>query len=62
MISGNGTGVGIYGAGTSEDNVEGNFIGTDVSGAIAIPNAIGVQIFNGILMTTSAGRRRAQGT
>jgi Domain of unknown function DUF11 len=45
VISGNsGNGVFITGAGASGNSVQGNEIGTDVGGTIAIPNNIGVQV------------------
>ena len=46
LISGNNNrGVNLYGLGTSNNVVEGNYIGTDVSGTRAIPNAFsGVDI------------------
>ena len=55
LISGNngtgsligGVGVVITDAGTTMDNVEGNFIGTDATGTNALPNVAGVLIFGG---------------
>jgi len=53
IISGNGysvvfyDGVDILGAGTSNNTVDGNYIGTDITGSTAIPNALhGISIFN----------------
>jgi len=43
VISGNGNqGVGISSSGTSGNRVEGNFIGTDVTGTLSVPNLTGV--------------------
>jgi hypothetical protein len=45
IISGNsGAGVAIFGGGTNGNTVKGNFIGTDATGAAALPNGRGVQI------------------
>ena len=45
VISGNaGDGVEITGSGTTGNVVAGNFIGTDITGALAIPNANGIEI------------------
>jgi CSLREA domain-containing protein len=43
VISGNSVGVNIFDSGTTGNIVEGNFIGTDASGALTLPNQIGVQ-------------------
>ncbi len=40
-------GVQIEGVGTSSNTVAGNFIGTDLTGAVALSNAIGVSIEGG---------------
>ncbi len=49
IISGvvNGPGVYIFGTGTTGNTVEGNFIGTDLTGSVAIANAVGVEIETG---------------
>jgi parallel beta-helix repeat protein len=45
IISGNsGYGVFIYNYGTHENVVEGNYIGTDANGSVAVPNANGIVI------------------
>ena len=47
LVSGNGgSGVHLYGAGTMGNLVQGNYIGTDVSGTLAVGNA-----FDGIFLT-----------
>jgi hypothetical protein len=48
LISGNaGDGVAIFRAGTSGNQILGNYIGTDVTGQISMSNACGVGIFDG---------------
>jgi hypothetical protein len=62
IISGNGyslvfyDGVDILGSGTSNNTVDGNYIGTDVTGSTAIPNALhGITIFNSATSNTIGG-------
>jgi hypothetical protein len=55
-ISGNGaSGIDISGAGTKSNKVLHNFIGTTLSGAGAVPNNAGVQIFGGAQKNTIGG-------
>jgi hypothetical protein len=45
LISGNGwSGVVVYGVGTEDNIISGNFIGTDLTGSYAIPNGRGVNV------------------
>jgi hypothetical protein len=44
---GNGPGVGLWGAGTEQNTVAGNFIGVDISGTVALGNVGGVSISTG---------------
>src|SRR5207249_1779587 len=56
VVSGNsGDGVQLSGASTSNNQVEGNFIGTDRPGAAAIANNVGVAVRNGATMNTIGG-------
>ena len=58
ILSGNGHfGVAIFGAGAEENEVAGNFIGTDVSGAAMLPNN-----FDGVLIQNGASRNTIGGT
>jgi hypothetical protein len=57
LISGNGTGVVVA---TSNNRVEGNFIGTDVSGTLAVGNADGVDIGTGSNNTIGGTTRAAR--
>ena len=48
IISGNGyTGVILNGAGTTNNLVQGNYVGTDPSGEHAVPNQIGIGVWGG---------------
>jgi hypothetical protein len=57
LISGNGAGVVVAG---SDNRVEGNFIGTDVSGTLAVGNGIGVDIRTGSNNTIGGTTRAAR--
>jgi len=47
VIANNGTGVAISGTGASANLVEGNYVGTDPSGGLALPNGVGIGITAG---------------
>src|SRR6266404_529707 len=56
VISNSGvTGISIWGIGTNYNTVEGNKIGTDVSGAMPLPNDYGVAIKSGPANNTIGG-------
>jgi CSLREA domain-containing protein len=59
VISGNGGGVGIANEGSTENQVQGNFIGTDITGTVPIPNGVGVGIgaeaYDNLIGGTTAG-------
>ncbi len=56
QISGNTVdGVSIHDAGTSQNNVEGNLIGTTFTGTVVLGNADGVEIDNGATGNTIGG-------
>ncbi len=60
VISGNASrGILITDAGTSANLVEGDFIGTDVTGTVAVPNHIGVAIVSGATNNTLGGTTAA---
>jgi hypothetical protein len=60
VISGNGNGLVFTGSGTSNNTVEGNFIGTDVSGATALGNtANGVKFIGGAASNLIGGATAA---
>lgn len=62
LISGNSQySVVIQQSGTSSNVIEGNDIGTDVSGGAALPNAIGVIIINGATNNTIGGTAAGAG-
>ena len=56
IISGNGGGIGINGAGTDSNTVVGNYIGTDITGTIDLGNSgDGIAITNGAQHNTIGG-------
>ncbi|MGI8432923.1 MAG: M12 family metallopeptidase [Chthoniobacterales bacterium] len=58
IISGNsGGGVNISGAKTKANKVQGNFIGTNVTASSALPNPVGVQIFDHATRNTIGGTK-----
>jgi CSLREA domain-containing protein len=61
LISGNPYGVRINGAISTGNTVQGNYIGTDVTGTSAIPNATGVLIENAAGANTIGGSSAGQG-
>ena len=62
MISGNTTyGVGISDTGTSGNLVEGDYIGTDLTGKVAIANDTGVEIRSGANANSIGGTTSGAG-
>jgi hypothetical protein len=55
VISGNGTGIHVSGSGTTVNIVEGNHIGTDVTGTFAVANGTGILLDNGASGNTIGG-------
>ncbi len=51
LISGNSYGVDIVGAMSTANIVEGNFIGTNINGTTALPNAVGVRVSDALSNT-----------
>ena len=49
-------GIGVLGGGTRDNFVEGNFVGTDITGSLALPNGGGgITVFGNSLRTTVGG-------
>ena len=61
IISGNTTGVYIFGFGTSGNAIKGNYIGTNVAGGAAMPNVLGVRIEAGASGTVVGGGSAGDG-
>jgi hypothetical protein len=55
VISADGTGVLIYGSGSTGDVVQGNLIGTDSSGSVFVPDTYGVEVLDASHDTIGAG-------
>ena len=60
-ISGNHTGVFITDAGTMDNVVAGNLIGTGITGELALPNINGVELYNGVAGTMIGGMAAGAG-
>lgn len=61
LISGNSDGVFLVNTVTTDNLVQGNFIGTDVSGSTAVGNLVGVSIGNGASNNTIGGTGTGSG-
>ena len=60
IVSGNsGGGVNISGAKTKSNKVQGNFIGTNLTATSALPNPVGVQIFDHAINNSIGGTKSA---
>lgn len=56
VVGGNGRlGIGVYGRGNSSNLVQGNFVGTDATGRLAVPNYIALQVGFGASGTVIGG-------
>src|SRR5262245_26875764 len=55
VIVNNGTGVVITGTGASANLIEGNYLGTDPSGELALPNGVGIEIAGGATANVVGG-------
>ena len=56
VISGNDSGITMYDAGTSQNRVEGNYIGLDPTGTLPLPNdSTGVTLFGGVQQNSIGG-------
>jgi hypothetical protein len=61
LISGSTSGAGVHVVSGSGNKIQGNLIGTDVSGTTALPNLIGIHVQNDVENTTIGGNGAVQG-
>ncbi len=55
LISGNAYGIILFGGGTTHTVIAGNKIGTDITGTLAVPNAVGMETLQGTSGNTIGG-------
>lgn len=53
VISSNGTGIGIRITASTDNYIQGNYIGTDATGTLPLPNSVGVSIADGVMGFTN---------